>query len=148
MSGRSFVPPAIPYRLIGTVRVEGTGEPVAGAKLRIHVGDVFDSQGPNQRLVESGADGAFAVDLPAGPFQVSHAVAPIGYYWAESRPGTMESLLAGPVMIVSTRGISRTQGHCLGIPVHRQCRSEAVAGTWLERAVDREESFEAHERRR
>ena len=30
--------PAIPHRLTGIVRIEGTGEPVNGAKLRIHVG--------------------------------------------------------------------------------------------------------------
>ena len=90
------IPPAAPYRLTGSVKVDGTGEPVAGAKLRIRAGDIFDFESPNQRLVESGADGRFAIDLPAGPFQVSLAETPIGYYWVRSRPGTMESLLAGP----------------------------------------------------
>jgi RNA polymerase sigma factor (sigma-70 family) len=90
------IAPAGPYRLTGTVKLDRTGEPVAGAKLRIHLGDVFDFQGPGQRLVESGADGLFAVDIPAGPFQVSLAEAPIGYYWVRSRPGSVGSLFAGP----------------------------------------------------
>ena len=88
--------PATPYRLTGIVRLDGTGKPVAGAMLRIHVGDVFDSLGPDQTLVESNADGAFAVDLPAGPFQVSFAKPPVGFYWVGSRPGSMGSLSVGP----------------------------------------------------
>ena len=85
-----------PYRLSGTVRVDGTGEPVAGAKLQIHLGDPFDFMGPDQRLVMSGADGLFTADLPAGPFQISLAEPPIGYYWVSSGPGSMEALSVGP----------------------------------------------------
>ncbi len=88
------IPPEVTYRLSGAVRVEGTGDPVAGAKLRIH--HVFDFQSPTQRLIESGADGCFAVNLPAGSVQVEIAEAPVGYYWVRKGPGWMDSLRIGP----------------------------------------------------
>jgi hypothetical protein len=73
--------PAAPYRLSGTVRADGAGEPVAEAKLQIHAGDIFEFPNPDHRIVESGADGLFAVDLPAGPIQVQLAEPPPSYYW-------------------------------------------------------------------
>ena len=90
------IPPAGKYRLTGTVRVEETGEPVAGAKLQLHLGDISDYQSPTQRLIESGSDGLFAVDLPAGPVQVEIAEPPIGYYWVRRGPGWMDSFVLGP----------------------------------------------------
>jgi hypothetical protein len=89
------IAPAAHYRLYGTV-FEGPGVPVAGAKLHIHVGDVFDFQSPDQRVFQSGADGVFAVDLPAGPFQVLLAEPPIGYFWVMPHQRSIESLSVGP----------------------------------------------------
>ncbi len=83
------------YRLTGSVRVEGTNEPVAMAKLQIHLGDFFGDAAPKPKLVETGPDGLFAVDVPAGPVQIWSMVPPVGYYWVSSNPGRVESLLLG-----------------------------------------------------
>jgi RNA polymerase sigma factor (sigma-70 family) len=88
--------PAVLYRLSGTVRVEGTDAPIAGAKLQIQTGDHFDFQGPVTRHIESGADGQFAVDLPTGQVQVHLAEPPGGYYWIPNRSVLYESLFVGP----------------------------------------------------
>jgi RNA polymerase sigma factor (sigma-70 family) len=90
------LPPAALYRLNGTVRVDGTGEPVAAARLQIHTGDIFEFPSPNQRMVETGADGNFTLDLPAGRVDVQLAEPPIGYYWVPNAPGSSESLSLGP----------------------------------------------------
>lgn len=84
------------YRLNGKVRVAGTGEPVAGAKLQIHTGDIFEFPSPNQKMVETDADGSFALDLPAGRVDVQLAEPPIGYYWVPNAPRSSESLSLGP----------------------------------------------------
>ncbi len=63
--------PATTYRFTGSVRVEGTGEPVQGAELKIQLGDLMGSSRPERiRRVTSGKDGQFFADLPPG--QVSN----------------------------------------------------------------------------
>jgi RNA polymerase sigma factor (sigma-70 family) len=56
-------------RLTGSVRLEGTGEPIAGARLEIWPGGV-NIRRTNERVAETGADGRFAVDVPAGNIRV------------------------------------------------------------------------------
>ena len=88
--------PAVPHRLTGIVRIEGTGEPVNGAKLRIHVLDTFNTRRPIERLAESGVDGLFAVDVPTGVVRVEISEPPMGYYWIRRGTGWMDSFFMGP----------------------------------------------------
>jgi RNA polymerase sigma factor (sigma-70 family) len=90
------IAPSVRYRLSGTVRVEGTGEPAAGVKLQLHLGDRFDPQSGTEQFVKSAPDGRFAVDLPAGPVLVEIAEPPLGYFWARKSPRWMDSLFVGP----------------------------------------------------
>jgi RNA polymerase sigma factor (sigma-70 family) len=81
-------PPAVTYRLTGSVRVEGTGEPVKGGRFAVLLGDVTGSSNPDRsRTVTSGADGRFLVDLPPGQAREWTFQAPVGY-WA---PGNRKS---------------------------------------------------------
>ncbi len=66
------------------------------AKLQIHLGDFFDDAAPKPKLVETGPDGLFAVDVPAGPVQIWSMVPPAGYYWVSSNSERVESLFLGP----------------------------------------------------
>ena len=68
--------PATAVRFTGTVTVEGTGQPVAGAKLRILIGGAGSQ---DETVVETGADGRFAIDLPAGNARVWLSDLPAGY---------------------------------------------------------------------
>jgi RNA polymerase sigma factor (sigma-70 family) len=96
-------PPAIAYRLTGSVRVEGTGEPVQGGRFAVLLGDMTGSSNPDRsRTVMSGGDGRFLVDLPPGQARAWTFQAPVGY-WA---PGNKESR--------ETFVLSRSQ------PIHRK----------------------------
>ena len=98
-ASQAKVSPAVStYRLTGTVRIDGTGQPIAGAKLYVHTtDDLFSSGSKIQRLAESGVDGRFAVDLAAGTFQstsLSPRAAITGWQevhdrWTLSRSGLM-----------------------------------------------------------
>jgi RNA polymerase sigma factor (sigma-70 family) len=95
--------PSVAYRLTGSVRVEGTGEPVQGGRFTVFLGDVTGSSNPDRsRTVTSGADGQFLVDLPPGQARAWTFQAPAGY-WA---PGNSKS---GETFV-----LSRTQ------PIHRR----------------------------
>ncbi|WZO98605.1 sigma-70 family RNA polymerase sigma factor [Isosphaeraceae bacterium EP7] len=65
------------YKMVGSVRVEGTGEPVAGAKVSVKMGGLY-----RENLVsgQSGADGQFAVDLPRGNIMPLSLRPPPGYW--------------------------------------------------------------------
>jgi RNA polymerase sigma factor (sigma-70 family) len=73
-------------RFTGTVKVEGTGQPVAGAKLRIMIGGLGS---PTEKIVETGADGRFAIDLPAGNIRVWLSDLPAGFLVSGVRQGTV-----------------------------------------------------------
>jgi len=80
--------PRATYRLIGSVRVEGTGEPVPGGRFTVMLSDAAGASSQDQsRIVTSGPDGQFSVDLPAGQAMAWTFQAPIGY-WA---PGNRNS---------------------------------------------------------
>ena len=68
--------PGTAVRFTGNVTVEGTGQPVAGTKLRILIGGAGSQ---NEKIVETGADGRFAIDLPAGHVNVWLSDLPAGY---------------------------------------------------------------------
>ena len=71
-------PPAV-YRLTGSVRLEGTGEPIARARLEVVPEDINMIRHSIGKVAETGADGGFAVDVPAGNFRVWVSDPPPGY---------------------------------------------------------------------
>ncbi len=74
--------PKATYRLIGSVRVDGTGEPVPGGRFTVTLSDAAGASNPDEsRIVTSGPDGQFSVDLPAGQAMAWTFQAPVGY-WA------------------------------------------------------------------
>jgi RNA polymerase sigma factor (sigma-70 family) len=77
--------PATIYRFTGSVRVEGTGEPVAGATVDVLI--TSSGQGPRagNRTARSGADGRYIVELPPGSARSWTLIAPVGY-WAPRDP--------------------------------------------------------------
>ena len=66
-------------RLTGTVTLDGTGLPIAGAMLQISVGFVMGAGSQSEKIVETGADGRFTVDLPEGNTRVWLSDPPPGY---------------------------------------------------------------------
>jgi thiol-disulfide isomerase/thioredoxin len=83
------VRPVPAYRLTGSVRVEGTGEPVPGAKFLVLLGN-----GGQNRPVTSGADGRFDVDLPPGQARSWTVVPPAGYWMPNNVEATETFVLA------------------------------------------------------
>jgi RNA polymerase sigma factor (sigma-70 family) len=87
--------PGPPYRLRGVVRVEGTGEPVEHAKLRILLGDVQGGAAQNERVGVTGVDGRFAVELLPGNARLFLNEPPAGY-WVPTNQKFRESVVLGP----------------------------------------------------
>jgi len=75
--------PAVTFGLSGSVRLEGTGEPIAGATVEVMVGETSGPR-PEIRTVRSGTDGRFIVDLPPGSARVWTPTAPVGYWMPDS----------------------------------------------------------------
>jgi hypothetical protein len=73
--------PSMAYRLTGWVRLEGTGEPVAGATVDVMIADSGQGHRGANRTALSGADGRYTVDLPPGSARSWTLIPPIGY-WA------------------------------------------------------------------
>jgi RNA polymerase sigma factor (sigma-70 family) len=87
---------AASYRFMGSVRVEGTGEPVPGAKLTLLLGDMTGSNSPERILsVTSSKDGQLVADLPPGQTAAFELVAPVGY-WVPSSQSRNESFVLSP----------------------------------------------------
>jgi RNA polymerase sigma factor (sigma-70 family) len=130
------------YRLSGVVRVEGTGEPAAGAKLQIHAGDVFDLPVSVPTIVETGADGLFTVDLPNGPTQVRPREPPVGYYWRSRARGSLESIYVGPEERAIRREYRVSKGVVWNIEFTRGTDRRPLAGfvSWSDSGLM--ESFE------
>jgi Sigma-70, region 4 len=71
--------PTTVSRLTGVVKLDGTDQPIAGAKLQISVGFVMGAGSKSEKVVETGADGRFTVDLPAGNTRIFLSDPPPGY---------------------------------------------------------------------
>jgi RNA polymerase sigma factor (sigma-70 family) len=112
--------PTTTYRFTGAVKVEGTGEPIAGAKLQIESGDIAR---PNTRIVETGADGRLATDLRPGNLRIWPRQIPVGYLFTNSRE-FFDGLVAGSAEPV----------------IHREyhVRKGAIWKFWFARGVDQE----------
>ena len=73
--------PSMAYRLTGSVRLEGTGEPVAGATVDVMIADSGQGHRGANRTALSGADGRYTVDLTPGSARSWTLIPPVGY-WA------------------------------------------------------------------
>ncbi len=82
--------PAATVRLNGTVTVDQTGQPIAGARLHIGVGFVMGAGIQNDKIVETGADGRFVVELPEGNSRVWLTDPPPGYLVLNTRESLEE----------------------------------------------------------
>ena len=84
-----------PYRLSGVVRVEGTGEPVPGVKLRIRLRDAAADALENPQLVVTGRDGRFSAEMAPGNAIFFLSEPPAGY-WIPTNQKLTESIVFGP----------------------------------------------------
>ena len=77
------------------VRVEGTGEPVEGVKLRIRLGYAAADALENPQLVVTGSDGRFSAEMAPGNAIVFLSEPPPGY-WIPTNQKSAESIVFGP----------------------------------------------------
>ena len=70
-----------PFRMTGTVRVEGTGEPVAGARVQVELGS-RDLSGDFVEAVTD-KDGRYLISLPEGNARPLFFTPPRGYWLPE-----------------------------------------------------------------
>ena len=84
--------PADGYRMVGSVRVEGSGEPVPGARVDVLIGD---SGADKIRAASTGPDGRFLLDLPPGQANAWTFFPPPGY-WAPRNTKSIENFVLSP----------------------------------------------------
>ena len=80
------------YALTGSVRVEGTEEPVPGARFKVifcltGMHPILEANADVTRIVETGPDGRFRADLPAGHVVVGLYSLPPGYLHVRGQEG-------------------------------------------------------------
>lgn len=95
-----------PYHLVGRVTVEGTGEPVIGAKVQVLVGKsghVYQSV-----YGETQADGRYFVAVPVGQARVWSLECPSGYRLAQSH--TPSNITTSEQQPIVTRNFQVTRG--------------------------------------
>jgi RNA polymerase sigma factor (sigma-70 family) len=80
------------YRLTGTLRVEGTGQPVAGTTFGIFIAFSDESRDGDTVATRSGTDGRFEVALPPGNAAAFGISPPIGY-WAPRKVNGIEEFV-------------------------------------------------------
>jgi RNA polymerase sigma factor (sigma-70 family) len=88
-----------PYAITGRVSIEGTGEPVPGARLEAFLGSysgnpIIDASRSFSLTVQTGADGRYRVALPAGYASIVLAGLPPGYYDADRRRWSSDVILS------------------------------------------------------
>ncbi len=69
------------YQMTGTVRLEGTNEPIAGAKVQVDLGTI-DLQG-DMREALTDANGHYTIPLPEGNARPWILIPPAGYWLAD-----------------------------------------------------------------
>ncbi len=62
--------PAVAARMTGSVKVDGTEDPIAGARFQISIGFVMGAGSRDERIVETDSNGRFTVELPEGNTRV------------------------------------------------------------------------------
>jgi RNA polymerase sigma factor (sigma-70 family) len=78
--------PAVVFGLTGSVRLEGTGEPVPGATIQVLIGGSNRAYRALSRTARSGADGRFTLALPPGSASAWTLTAPVGYWMPADSP--------------------------------------------------------------
>jgi RNA polymerase sigma factor (sigma-70 family) len=121
--------PGQPYRLRGVVRVEGTGEPVDGAKFRVSLGDPGGGAAADEKAAVTSADGRFSVQLPAGNARVIFSGPPEGY-WVPTNQKFMESIVFGPDQPLIEREYHVRKGTIWNIRFTRGAEAPA-RGVWI-----------------
>jgi len=81
------------YQMRGTVRLEGTDQPIAGAKLQVDLG-TFDLKGDMREAVTD-ADGHYTIPLPEGNARPWILIPPPGY-WLPDATKRMEFFAVTP----------------------------------------------------
>ena len=71
--------PAVAARLTGTVKLDGTEDPIAGARFQISIGFVMGAGSREERIVETDSSGRFTIELPQGNTRVWLSDPPPGY---------------------------------------------------------------------
>ena len=71
--------PAVAAKLTGTVKLDGTEEPIAGARFQISIGFVMGAGSRDERIAETDASGRFTIDLPQGNTRIWLSDPPPGY---------------------------------------------------------------------
>jgi RNA polymerase sigma factor (sigma-70 family) len=69
------------YRITGSVRVEGSGEPVAGALIEALIGGTSKFQCAEAATAKTGSDGKYTLDLAPGHVRLWRLQPPPGYYF-------------------------------------------------------------------
>ncbi len=87
------------YAITGRVSVEGTNEPVPGARLVVDLG--FGGRNPilgesqdSSRDIRTGADGRFRVEIPAGYASIGLFELPPGYFRGKWDPSSADVILS------------------------------------------------------
>ncbi len=68
------------FRMVGAVRVEATGEPVAGATIRVMTGGAVRVPQGDFREATTGPDGRYSVELEPGYARAWNFIPPAGYW--------------------------------------------------------------------
>ena len=84
--------PRAGYSMVGSVRVEGSGEPVPGAKIDVLIADAGEDK---IRVSTTGPDGQFLLDLPPGQASAWTFFPPAGY-WAPKNRKSIETFVLSP----------------------------------------------------
>jgi RNA polymerase sigma factor (sigma-70 family) len=84
--------PAIGYRLVGSVKVEGSDEPVPNARINVLIGDSVEDR---MRVSTTATDGRFHLDLPPGQASAWTFFPPVGY-WAPKNRKSIERFVLSP----------------------------------------------------
>ena len=84
------------YWMEGTVRVEGTGEPVAGAKIQVRVADSGKNDRGEVSAVTSGKDGRYVLELLPGNGQAWTLFPPAGYWAPKNAKNDIEPFALTP----------------------------------------------------
>ena len=81
--------------MTGSVKVQGTGEPVKGGRFSVFLGDSTSTHPDRLKDLMSGEDGRFSVDLPPGQIRAWTFFAPVGF-WAPGNGNSQETFVLTP----------------------------------------------------
>jgi hypothetical protein len=120
--------PVLEYQFVGSVKVEGTGEPVKGATFGLILGDGNPQFEPwRTRDIRSGDDGMFAVDIPAGQARAWTFFSPPGY-WMPNNGNSQETFIVSASQPVHRKDYLVRRGTIWNFQLDRGKDRKAVSG--------------------